>query len=70
MGRGSCTFRQKDVARLLKAARAAGEDVARVEIDKDGRISLIMGKPTETTPVNPWDAMKDKWRGGSGPDEV
>ena len=45
MARGSCTFRQQDVTRLLKAAVAAGMEIARVEIDKDGKIIVVTGKP-------------------------
>ena len=46
MSRGACTFRQRDVAAAIKAARDAGVEVARVEIDrKDGKIIVIAGKP-------------------------
>jgi hypothetical protein len=34
MTRGPLTFRQKDLVRALKGAKAAGIEVARVEIDK------------------------------------
>jgi hypothetical protein len=46
MPRGPCTFKQQDLVRLLKAAKAAGYDGARVEIDiGDGRKKvLIAGK--------------------------
>ena len=37
MSRGRCTFRQSDATKAIKAAVAAGVEVARVEIDKDGR---------------------------------
>jgi hypothetical protein len=61
MGRGPCTFRQKDVTRALKAARAAGVEVAKVEIDKDGKIVVVAGKPTEMAvngaANNPWDEV-------------
>lgn len=50
--RGPSTFRQTDVTRALKAARAAGFEHVRVEVDTDGRIILIVGRvgeePTET----------------------
>jgi hypothetical protein len=48
MPRGACTFKQQDVTRALKATRAAGVEVQRVEIDKDGKIVLVTGKPAET----------------------
>jgi hypothetical protein len=50
MSRGVCTFRQRDVAAAIKAARDAGVEVARVEIDKNGRIVLVTGKPNDAEP--------------------
>jgi hypothetical protein len=41
------TVRQRDVAAAVKGAVAAGVEVARVEIDREGRIVIIAGKPTE-----------------------
>jgi hypothetical protein len=45
MARGACTFKQQDVTRALRATVAAGIEVRRVEIDKDGKIVLVTGKP-------------------------
>jgi hypothetical protein len=42
--RAPCAFRQTDVTRALKAARAAGFENVRVEVDTDGRIVIIVGK--------------------------
>jgi len=42
--RGACTFKQQDVTRALRATVAAGIEVQRVEIDKEGRIVLVTGK--------------------------
>jgi hypothetical protein len=47
MARSGCTFRQRDVAAALRAARDAGVEVARFEIGKDGRIVVIVGKPND-----------------------
>jgi len=44
MARGPCTFKQQDVTRALRATAAAGIEVRRVEIDKDGKIVLVTGK--------------------------
>jgi hypothetical protein len=44
MARGACTFKQQDVTRALRATVAAGIEVRRVEIDKDGKIVLVTGK--------------------------
>jgi hypothetical protein len=43
MGRGPCTFKERDVSRAVKAVRKAGMDVARVEIDRDGKIVVVAG---------------------------
>jgi hypothetical protein len=61
MSRGPTSFKQRDVMRLLKAARAAGVEVSRVEVDKSGKIALITAKTGAPDTVdaqggNPWDA--------------
>jgi hypothetical protein len=38
---------QTDIKRAVKAVLDAGIEVARVEVDKDGRIVIIAGKPGE-----------------------
>lgn len=53
MSRGPCAFRQRDVAKALKALAAAGMQ-GRVEIARDGRIIIIPGKQESVT--NEWDA--------------
>jgi hypothetical protein len=45
MARAPSTFRQQDVTRAVKAVTAAGVDVARVEIDKAGKITIIAATP-------------------------
>jgi hypothetical protein len=59
MSRGPYTFRQTDLTRAIKGARAAGIDVARIEIEKDGRIVIL---PTQSAAVpetarNEWDEV-------------
>jgi hypothetical protein len=51
------SVRQRDVCAVVKGAVAAGVEVARVEVDKDGRIIIIAGKPSEesTTAANALD---------------
>jgi hypothetical protein len=44
----SCTFRQRDVKEAIKAARAAGLENFRVDIDKQGTISVVPTGPGET----------------------
>lgn len=41
------SVRQRDVAAAVKGAVAAGVEVARVEVGKDGRIVIIAGKSSE-----------------------
>lgn len=47
MARGHLSFRQRDLVRALKGAKAAGLEISRVEIDKDGRIVVIIAKSDE-----------------------
>jgi hypothetical protein len=46
MARGPLKITQGDVTRIVKGVVAAGVDVMRVEVDTDGRIKVIAGKPT------------------------
>ena len=64
MSRAPQTFQQRDLTRLLKAARAAGEDVARVEIEP-GKIALLLGerlaqnpRTASTDATNEWDSVQ------------
>ena len=43
MARAPSTFRQQDVTRAVKAVIAAGVNIARVEIDKSGKIVIVTG---------------------------
>jgi hypothetical protein len=51
MSRGPQTFRQTDVARAVRGAVAAGLTVQRVEVDKAGKIVVVVGSPAETVPL-------------------
>jgi len=59
MARAPSTFRQQDVTRAVKAVAAAGVHIARVEIDKTGKIVIITAELTdrlgELTEANEWD---------------
>ena len=62
MTRRPATFRQCDVTKAVKAVVAAGVDIARVEIDKAGRITIIAatagaGSAPVAGMVNEWDTV-------------
>lgn len=66
MSRGPCTFRERDVKAALKVVRESHLEIARVEIDKDGKIIIITGKPAENCDApemkenrgaNEWDSI-------------
>lgn len=55
MANTQAQFKQVDVTRALKGAVAAGMDVGRVEIDRNGKIVLV--RADNTTPqTNEWDS--------------
>lgn len=61
MARGRCTFRQQDATRAARAAIAAGLQVQRIEIDKDGKIVVVTGgaEISAAAPeTNEWDGIK------------
>jgi hypothetical protein len=70
MMRERCRFRQSEVTRVLRAARAAGAEVDRVEIEKDGRVIVIISKHKEALDFtaederNPWNEVLE-----NAPDE-
>ncbi len=61
MARAPSTFRQQDVTRAVKAVAAAGVHIARIEIDKSGKIVIITADATgrlgETKEANEWDRI-------------
>jgi hypothetical protein len=60
MARAPSTFRQQDVTRAIKATKAAGVDIARIEIAKDGRIAIITATEAAQVEVaedNEWDRI-------------
>jgi hypothetical protein len=56
MARGPCTFRQQDVKRAVLGTVAAGLSVQRVDVDKDGKIMIVIGAAQGTaSPVDDLD---------------
>jgi hypothetical protein len=63
MARGPSTFRQSDITKAVKAVVAAGVEVARVEVDREGRIIVVAEKPAGAQTVaeeNEWDQVGDQ----------
>ena len=62
MARGPWTFRQQDVTRALRGTVAAGIEVQRIEIHKDGKIIVIVVTPESLREIgdqhNEWDEVK------------
>jgi hypothetical protein len=64
MGKGTCTFRETDVARAVRGVEKAGKPVAGVRFERDGGFTVLVGgKPDETASClksgNPWDEVLD-----------
>jgi hypothetical protein len=61
MSRRPCVFRQRDVTRAVKAVTAAGVAVAKVEVDRDGKIVVVVGEPSQNPLTsnggNEWDRV-------------
>jgi hypothetical protein len=60
MARGPCTFRKRDVETAVKAVLDAGLHVARVEIDRAGKIVVTTAQALDTTAGaggNEWDEV-------------
>ena len=63
MGRGPSTFKEGDLTRALRAAKKAGANVVRAEVDRDGKIGLVLDKDGEASSEserNEWDEINGK----------
>lgn len=49
------TFKQADLVRVFKAAKAAGIEDVRVDIDPSGKLTVTTGELAEKPEPNPWD---------------
>jgi len=61
MSRAPSNFRQQDVSRAIKAAKIAGLDVIRVEVDKSGKIVVVVKDGETETKLNPFDEASASW---------
>jgi hypothetical protein len=50
-------FRQSDLTKALKAAKAAGSEVARVEIAPDGKLVMVMTTDAPAEREQDWDEL-------------
>jgi hypothetical protein len=66
MVRAPSTFRQQDVTRAVKAVTAAGVRIARVEIDKTGKITIIVSTPAEAEQHDVLDLERRDWEARHG----
>jgi hypothetical protein len=56
MPRAQSTFRQRDVTAAIRAAEAAGHAVERIEIDREGRIVVVLRQAGAVA-----EAVKNEW---------
>src|SRR4051794_37089576 len=47
MARGALLFRERELTRAVRAMAKAGQTVTRVEIGRDGKMVIVVGKPQE-----------------------
>jgi hypothetical protein len=60
MSHGPQRFWKRDVIRAVRAVQAAGMTIARVEVDKDGKIIVVAGEPAKEPTdkgANEWDRV-------------
>lgn len=55
MANARATFKQADVTRAAKGVVAAGLPVGRVEIDREGKIVILIADGGSTVEKNDWD---------------
>jgi hypothetical protein len=57
MARSPATFRKADLRRAVEAVTAAGQVIARVEVDPNGRIVIVTTGELERKEGNEWDRV-------------
>jgi hypothetical protein len=67
MARGALLFRERELTRAVRAMAKAGQTVARVEIGRDGKMVIVVGKSQDAageletaTDANEWDSGSKK----------
>ena len=60
MARERLTFRQRDLARAIRAAKQAGLTVSEVKISRDGEIVLVTDEGAKQVKQSPvWDKLHE-----------
>jgi hypothetical protein len=59
MSKGPLTFKQTDLLRAIRTSQKAGLSIARVEIDRDGKIVVVVreGMTIQGSAGNEWDEL-------------
>jgi hypothetical protein len=58
MSRGPQAFKQRDITRAMKAAKAAGFTTFRVEVTKDGTLVVVVAETDgPTVEINSWEKV-------------
>lgn len=58
MARSQNNVKKRDLTAAIKAVAAAGCEIARVEIEKDGKIVILTGNTAQPEPANDFDKWK------------
>ena len=63
MPKGLLLFKEADLRRAIRTFQKLGLPIARAEIDRDGKIVVVTGRPTDDLPTihkegNPWDTIE------------
>jgi len=58
MSRGPNSFKQGDVTRAVRAVRAAGVPVVRVEVERDRKIVVIVGEAEKNASADREDLLR------------
>jgi hypothetical protein len=61
MGQGRAAFKETDVKRAVKALVEAGQPIARVVFNRDGRFAVEIGKPGEKESAKLNDNEVEDW---------
>ena len=61
MSKGLLTFKETDLRRAIRASQKAGLSIVRVEIDRDGKIVVVVGEGSGNSTIqeeaNEWDRI-------------